>query len=230
MEALTYTDIFSQKGLEYLLVIGFLVAFVMVWQLLGARRTALPRTTTKSTHGVNDWFNLNDELYYHQGHTWAAPEGNRVMAVGVDDFAQKLLGVPGSVKLPALGSEVAQGGKGWQFEVHAKPVDMLSPVGGKVIAVNEKLVRSPGLVCEDPYGKGWLLKVRVADERASLKNLLSGKLARAWMDQSVDSIRERMAGLVGAVLQDGGLPLSGFAISLSPDGWRDIVDEYLLGE
>lgn len=63
---------------------------------------------------------------------------------------------------------------------------------------------------------------------ANLKNLLTGKLAVAWMENTVQTLRQRMAGDLGVVMQDGGLPVSGFAKELAPEKWDEIAAEFFL--
>jgi glycine cleavage system H lipoate-binding protein len=230
MEGFRYIDIFATKGVEYVQVLGFLLAFVIIWKLLQmpARAPRPARVDRRRLPGPGDWFRMDDERYYHPGHAWAQPEDSQVVKVGMDDFAQKLLGTPEGVELPEIGSRLDQGGKGWRLRVHSKPIDMLSPVDGEVTAVNEAVLNEPGLIGEDPYDTGWLLKVRVPDGGRGLKNLLTGRFAKAWLDETVSSLRQRMAGNVGTVLQDGGMPISGFASSVAPDNWQELVEEFLL--
>jgi glycine cleavage system H protein len=105
---------------------------------------------------------------------------------------------------------------------------MLSPVSGDVVAVNKDIVKNPDLINQDPYGKGWLMMVKPDNKRATVKNLLTGKVATAWMDKTADELREKMGGELGDVYQDGGLPVSGIAKALSPDAWDKIASEFLL--
>jgi glycine cleavage system H protein len=228
MEGSGYVDIFATKGIEYLMVIGFLMMLVVFWRAL----VRTPRAVAAPVHagrpaGPQAWFDLAEGLFYHQGHTWAAPEEDGVVRVGLDDFAQKLVGVAQRVDVPGVGSLVEQGEMGVKLSVDAKSIDVLSPVGGEVLAVNEEVLRSPGLINEDPYGKGWLFKVRVPKLRANLRNLLSGRLARVWMDTTVRALKRRMEGELGPVLQDGGVPVIGIAKDLSPDEWEEIAAEFL---
>jgi glycine cleavage system H lipoate-binding protein len=228
MEGSGYVDIFATKGIEYLMVIGFLMMLVVFWRALSRS----PRIAVAQVHGARPagpqaWFDLAEGLFYHQGHTWAAPEEDGVVRVGLDDFAQKLLGVAQSVHVPGVGSTVEQGEKGIRFFVNSKSIEVLSPVGGEVLAINEAVLRSPGLINEDPYGKGWLFKVRVPRLSANLRNLLSGRLARVWMDGTVRLLKRRMEGDLGPVLQDGGVPVIGIAKDLSPDQWEDIAADFL---
>lgn len=234
MEGAPYVDIFATKGIEYLLAIGFLLALVAFWKLLNSSprpavararsaRQVIPRPASWS-----NWFRLPEEVFYHQGHTWAVPEGPDLVKVGVDDFAQHLLGEPSSVALPRVGGRVEQGNAGWQLGFDSQTIDLLSPVAGEVVDINEAVVGSPALVNQDPYGEGWLMKIRAPRLQAELRNLLSGRLARAWLEQTVDSLRRRTAGTAGVVLQDGGLPVAGIARNLSAENWHEIARDFLL--
>jgi glycine cleavage system H lipoate-binding protein len=228
MEGFTYVDIFATKGIEYILVIGFLIVFIVYWRFLDSPLKSKISVKTKLKPSVNDWFNLAKNVYYHPGHSWVLPVDKDTVKVGIDDFAQKLIGKPDSLDLPAVGSRIEQGETGWRIQSDSKSIDLLSPVAGEVVAVNEKALISPELIERDPYDKGWILKVKVAKMRPNLKNLLSGNLALAWMENTVKVLRERMSGELGVVIQDGGLPVSGFAKALSPDKWDEIAAEFFL--
>ena len=175
------------------------------------------------------WFHLPEgKIFYHRGHGWAIPESGNVVRIGIDDFAQKLVGRIDAVKFPKVGSQVAQGKKGWSLQVGVKSIDMLSPVDGKIVAINETLISSPESIGKDPYGQSWLLKVQVPKFSDNLKNLLSGGLARKWMEGIKKNLLTRMNYNLGAVSQDGGVPVYGMARSLDPEKWDEIVKEYFL--
>jgi len=72
--------------------------------------------------------------------------------------------------------------------VDSEAIPMLSPVDGEVVAVNQEVLRSPGILSRDPYGAGWLLKVKSDRLAADTRNLLSGKLARDWMETSLENL------------------------------------------
>jgi hypothetical protein len=111
---------------------------------------------------------------------------------------------------------------------NGKSVDMLSPVDGTVVAVNEHVAGAPETSGGDPYGEGWLLKVRAPRLGVNLKHLLSGSLAKHWMEDVCDSLRSRMSPGLGQVIQDGGLPVEGMARSLDREGWDAVAKEFLL--
>jgi len=226
MEGIRFIDIYATKGIEYLIVISFLAAFVLFCRYMyqpregqAAARIA-PSSVTR--------FRVPEGLFYHQGHGWLRPEPGSIGVVGMDDFARKLIGEVDAVDLPAVGSRLAQGEKGWSLVADSERIPMLSPVDGEVVAVNEEVLRSPGILGADPYGKGWLFKVRSPRIAADIRNLLSGKLARAWMENALDNLHPLHGESVGPVLQDGGLPVDGIARVLGGAEWVDLAKTHLL--
>jgi glycine cleavage system H lipoate-binding protein len=222
--------LFATKGIEYLLVIGFLLALVPFWRLLNTPvRSVRQRAPLRAgPAAASRWFDLPDHVYYHPGHTWAMVQPDGVVTVGLDDFAQKMIGQPDALRLPGVGTRVAQGGPGLRVESGSKSVELLSPIGGVVIDRNEEAVASPGLINRDPYGAGWLMKLRSPEIKANVKNLLSGGFAHAWMIATEQSLRHRMARDLGPVMQDGGLIVAGIARALDPEHWDEIAKDFFL--
>jgi glycine cleavage system H lipoate-binding protein len=225
-----YVDIFATKGFEYLLVIAFLATFVLFWVQLN--KLVRPRRSTPSTAGLGaaagQWFMTPLDRYYHTGHSWVLPEEDTVVTLGIDDFAQKLVGKPSALRLPGVGEHLEQGAPGWKLEFDGTSIDQLSPVDGEVIATNDQLAESPELVNLDPYGDGWLMQVRVSKMKQNLTNLLQTRLAKAWIETSEDTLRRMVSGELGMVLQDGGVPVSGIARSIAGDDWENIARDFLL--
>ncbi|MFB9778030.1 glycine cleavage system protein GcvH [Brevibacterium otitidis] len=103
-------------------------------------------------------------LRYSSDHEWVteAREG-AVVRVGVSDFAQDQLGDVVFVDLPAVGDTVTAGEMCGEVESTKSVSDIISPVSGEVIAVNESLEDAPEVINSDPYGEGWLLDVELSD-------------------------------------------------------------------
>lgn len=225
-------EFMATKGIEYLMAIGYLLLLIPFWRMIarepggrlarGLARAAAPIAAMRS------WFALPAGLFFHRGHTWAAPDGDSVFRVGLDDFAQRLVGRADAVELPAAGARVEAGAVGMTLRAGGRAVKLLSPVGGEVVATNPAVARDAGLLCDDPYGEGWLMKVKVPRAASALSNLVSGKAARAWMDEAAESLSALMGPKLGPVLQDGGVPVPGFARELSPESWDRIAEELLL--
>lgn len=229
-------DFMASKGIEYLMVIGYLLLFIPFWLMVERRarpaRAAVPAWVADPVAAIRGWFTVPDGPSYHRGHTWAMPVPGVPgrFRVGIDDFAQRLLGRPDVVELPLVGSRLSEGETGFRLSLDGRPVDLLSPVTGKVVALNQDVVGDPARLCADPYVSGWLYEVEVpqAEAGATLKNLLPARLARSWMEETAEALSGRLSAELGPVLQDGGIPVSGFARELSPDRWPEIAAELLL--
>jgi len=115
--------------------------------------------------------NHPSELYYTSTHEWLRDEGNHVYTVGITDHAQSLLGDIVFVELPELESDVDEGDEVAVVESVKTASDVYSPVAGEVIGINDALIDSPGAINRDPYGDGWLFRIRVGEE-VQLDNFL----------------------------------------------------------
>jgi hypothetical protein len=111
-----------------------------------------------------------------------------------------------------------------------RTADMVAPVDGTVVAVNPAVLATPKLAADDPYGAGWLMKVWAPERKTSFRNLLTGPLADAWMQNAEDRLRRMPSGGLGAVMADGGLPMRGFGRALAPDEWETVTREFLLSD
>lgn len=227
MESFRFVDIFATKGIEYIIVMAFLAAFIYFSRYLAYRPAAEKQGGAAGSMG---YFRIPEGLFYHQGHGWLRPEPDSIGVVGMDDFAHKLVGPVDAVELPGVGARLAQGDKAWSLVVGSVKIPMLSPVDGEVVAVNPEALRSPAALGADPYGKGWLFKVRSPRIAADIRNLLSGKLARAWMENALGTLHPMNPEHLGPVLQDGGLPVEGLARILGGDRWDELARTHLLSD
>src|SRR6266571_4008696 len=106
--------------------------------------------------------NFPPDLKYTKEHEWVRFDGD-VSVVGVSDYAQDQLGDIVYLDLPSAGTKVEQFGKLGEIESVKAVSDLYSPVSGEVIEVNQEAVDTPELVNNDPYGRGWLVKVRLSN-------------------------------------------------------------------
>jgi glycine cleavage system H protein len=103
-----------------------------------------------------------EELKYHHEHDWARIEGDEA-TLGITWFAQDSLGELVHYEPPDQGATISKGGAYGEVESVKAVSDLIAPLSGEVIAVNEKVVDEPETVNEDPYGDGWLIRIRLAD-------------------------------------------------------------------
>lgn len=173
-------------------------------------------------------FRFPEHLYYHRGHTWAQKDGD-LFKVGMDEFAKKLLGKIDKIYLPAPGKRLKQGGTGWIVKVHSGLIKMISPVEGEVLSNNGKVLENPELLEEDCYEKGWLMVLKSETPERNVKQLLSGRLARIWQQESIETLMEMKENNYVFSL-DGGNLLSGLAKTIDEERWQGIAKVFFLTE
>jgi len=115
--------------------------------------------------------NIPSDLKYTKEHEWIKIEGDNA-SIGITDYAQGELGDVVFVELPSVGSEVKAMDTFGTIEAVKAVSDLFAPVTGEVVAVNEKLEDDPMVINRDPYGDGWMIKVKVKDN-SELESLLS---------------------------------------------------------
>jgi len=99
---------------------------------------------------------------YTQEHEWIRPEPGNKGSIGLTDYAQSQLGDIVYLDLPAPGTQVEQSKKMGEVESVKAVSDISSPVSGQVLEINQTVIDEPGLVNEDPYGAGWLVRLELS--------------------------------------------------------------------
>ncbi len=106
--------------------------------------------------------NIPETLKYTKDHEWGALDGD-VATVGITDFAQSELGDIVFVDIPTVGETLAQGEKFGDIEAVKTVAEAYMPMSGEVLEQNEELDGAPELVNSDPYGQGWMIKIKCSD-------------------------------------------------------------------
>lgn len=106
---------------------------------------------------------IPEDLHYSREHEWVRLDGD-VAVIGITDFAQDQLGDIVFVDLPETGETVAAGAVVGELESTKSVSDVFSPVDGEVVERNDALETTPEVINSDPYGEGWLLKVKVSGD------------------------------------------------------------------
>lgn len=103
-----------------------------------------------------------EELLYNREHDWARVEGDEAV-LGITWYAADSLGELVHYEPPAAGAEVAKGSSYGEVESVKAVSDLIAPLSGEVLEVNEKVTGSPEMVNSDPYGEGWLIRIRLTN-------------------------------------------------------------------
>jgi glycine cleavage system H lipoate-binding protein len=234
-----FLSIYPAKLMEYGLAVTYLLLFVPMWRYVqGGRREAVaqaargrrdaerwPAVAVAAPWPSLGWFQVPAGVALHPGHTWARVEADGTVAVGVDDFAQRLV-APTRIDLPRPGALVSQGEAAVGLGDGRRSVPLVSPVNGTVVAVNRAVAEAPELL-KDAYGAGWLFKVQAPRLEADQRQLLHAQSARHFLDGEAEALAMRASPEVGQVLQDGGVPVDGLARALAGDvGWEALAREF----
>lgn len=193
-----------------LLTPAIIIAFA--WRAIAARA----RTASGTRPGT----------HFAPGHTWVAPRRRGTVMVGLDEVAERILPSATALELPARGMEVHKGDPIAVVRAGRRAIRIGAPVDGTVVAVNRRVRRNPGLVKEDPYGRGWLFALAPRDD--GWRELPSGPAADLW----VSAERRRLARFVeeelGLAAADGGTLVAPAPALLGEDAWRRLVAAFFL--
>ena len=118
-----------------------------------------------------------DELRYHPEHDWARIDGDEAV-LGITWYAQDALGELVHFEAPQVGATLTKDQAYAEVESVKAVSDVIAPLSGEVLAVNEKAVDEPETINEDPYGEGWLVRIRLSDT-SEADGLMTGDAYRA---------------------------------------------------
>ncbi len=124
--------------------------------------------------------NVPDELLYTKEHEWIRIEDN-LGTIGITDYAQDALGDVTFVELPKIGDSIRQFEAFASVESVKAVSDVYAPVSGKIIKINEGLLKSPELINQSPYGEGWMVVIEIADEKEK-EDLMSASEYRKYLE------------------------------------------------
>ncbi|MEM1586833.1 MAG: glycine cleavage system protein GcvH [Candidatus Bathyarchaeia archaeon] len=124
-------------------------------------------------------YEVREGLYYTREWAWVKIEDKKAR-IGITDYAQKQLREIVFVELPSVGTEINKGDPYGTIESVKAVSDLVAPLTGKVVEVNEKVTEDPGIVNRDPYGDGWMIIIEPTKLNEELKELMIFEKAVEW--------------------------------------------------
>lgn len=171
-----------------------------------AEFAALPVKAPAGSGAVN----FSHDLFYHRGHTWVRPENDGTLTIGLDEFAEHLIGHPDSVELPKADGEIKSNGVAWRMIKNGHEIRVRAPLDGEVVATGG-------------YDRGWYLKLRphgVAD----LRHLLHGEEVPGWLAAETERLQHQLAGPdAPPCLADGGTLMPDLMDALPSADWDAVL-------
>jgi glycine cleavage system H lipoate-binding protein len=165
------------------------------------------------------------DLWYAPGHAWLGRRKGDALVVGLDDLAQRLMPSVTGVEAPRPGTAVAPGEPLCTLFAGARRLVVPSPLAGTVACANPAVLRDPGLVKRDGYGRGWLVAVTPADERWAA--LPRGAGAEAFLTREAARWNRILEEELGLAAADGGALVAPAPWLLGEAGWRRLVGEFV---
>jgi glycine cleavage system H lipoate-binding protein len=218
----------------------FVIATILVCvgiELLRERakqRKAVPSTAKIQT----ERFLIPKGFFISKAHAWVELTFAGEARIGVDDFAQKVIGTIERIEVAPLGTDLKKGETLMTVQHRNRILSIPAPVSGKVLTVNESLLASPNLIHQDPYIAGWVAVVAPKNISAEIRLLSIADDAAKWLRKEVsrfrDFIKEQaQAGIpapAGVTMLDGGAPLNGVLEQCSEKTWNAFQKEFLKAE
>ena len=124
-------------------------------------------------------FEVSPDLTYHRGHTWIRKEEDETFAIGLDDFAKRVVGTPDEVILPEIGSKLIVNENGFEIRKGRSSIKILSPLEGEVVELGD-------------WEKGWLLRIEPTGGDEKLKQLFQGETAVKWSVKELEMLMSRL--------------------------------------
>ena len=134
-------------------------------------------------------YDLPDDLHFHKQHMWVRVEGD-VAVVGITDFTCKAAGEITFIELPDEDEEVEADELVGSVETGKWMGKLYAPVSGQIVEVNEDAADEPGDINEDPYGAGWLFKIKMSDP-SQVDGLMTGQAAVDWLEGEIATHLEK---------------------------------------
>jgi glycine cleavage system H protein len=206
-----------------------LLLFLMIAVMLAidiARRSKKPGTVAATRPAEEATTSVLGQLFFHPGHSWTRVDSAESVTVGVDDFAQSVVGQLTATRLPDLGKTYRQGEVLGVLIRGDKELPQIAPVSGTVVDVNSRLARNPQLVNSSPLDKGWTVRLAPWNLKLELTNLMRSQSAEQWQRAIRDQFIQWFSGSHNLVLQDGGKIAENVCDDLSKEEWKHIVDEF----
>ncbi len=166
------------------------------------------------------------DLKYHREHDWVRIEGGEAV-FGITWKAQDMLGELVFFQPPQIGAAIDKDGSYGEVESVKAVSDLIAPLSGKVIVVNEKVQADPETVNDDPYGEGWLFIATPSNLKVDLEKMLFGQCNIAWIESEVNKLLGMLQTAAGVTLPSGGALVDDVYGNYPQLGWERLVHEFL---
>jgi len=234
MDGFSYYDIFQTKGIEYLIIIAFLILLIPFWIVINNKKAIVSKMKEIGTLTL-EILKIPKGIFFNKNHTWTYLEKSGVAEIGVDDW---LLHLVGDVRFNFIRNEgdiIKKGDLLTEIVHNGKMLKVYSPISGKILNTNQTANDNPEIVEKKPYTDGWIYKIEPSNWSAETSACLRGDEASGWFRNEVIRVKDVIAETVAkntvgnsmTVLQEGG-ELRDHPLAEMPAGvWNDFQQQFL---
>ncbi len=233
MDGYTYHNIFATKGIEYLVVIAFLLIIAPFWIIVNRRRNIA--TQLNETLGILSakLLNIPQGYYYTRNHMWAFLERSGLARIGMDDFVANIVG-QANIQLFAKENDFIRKGELMAEVLQGdKKLQLLAPISGRISKKNDLEGKSAENLNKDPYDSGWFYEIKPSKWKAETASCFLAEEASKWFVNEVKRFRDFIAIEAGKkqgetfVFQEGGEIMQHALKELDEDAWLDFQKNFL---
>ncbi|MHC1705907.1 MAG: glycine cleavage system protein H [Bacteroidales bacterium] len=235
MDGFAYNDIFESKGIEYIAIIVFLILLIPFSILLNKQK----RITRQIKKGLRflsaSILNIPQGIYYCKNHTWAFLEKNGSARIGLDDLLFHIVGEIKFTNLRNSGDIITKGDLIAELDQNGRTLSIYAPISGIILNKNSAIIEDSAILSEDPYGKGWVYRLKPTNWKAETSSYYLAEEATVWSQQELNRFKDFIAHSLKdystepatLILQDGG-EISDNALSELPaEAWQDFQKDFL---
>lgn len=234
MNEFTYHNIFETKGIEYLVIIAFLLLIVPFWMIIN-RRFSIKHQLSQLEVLTADVLRIPKGFYFSKNHSWAYLEKSGLAKIGVDDFLLKVVGSTYFKPSVDKGSYVKKGQVIAEIIQNDKNMQIKSPVTGFIENINTRMVEDPTLLNTDPYSKGWMYMIKPENWKIETVDCYLADEAYEWIKAELARLKDFLAvGIhkttavpVGVAYQEGGEIKQNVLSDMDARIWSEFQQEFL---
>jgi len=235
MDGFTYTNIFDTKGIEYLVIIAFLILIIPFWIILN--KPAKVKQKIQKTWEIltASLLKIPQGLFFSKNHTWAHLKTSGSANIGIDDFLLKTLGEISIKNLIEPGDNITKGDTVAELDQNGKLLKIKSPISGEIIQMNFELTENPELLYQDPYEAGWFYEIKPNNWVVETNSLYLGEKAKTWAAKEIERLKDFISISIGknssepsmVTLQEGGELRKNPLSELEEKTWNEFQEEFL---
>jgi len=235
MDAFSYNNIFETKGIEYLVIIAFLLLLIPFWFFLNKRAKNRAQLSKSKGNLSPDSIQIPQGLFFSRYHTWTHLERSGFAKVGLDDLVVRITGEIKLARVLEMGEKIKKGDFLAELVQNDKMLRIYSPISGEVVELNPLLTENPEVLNTDPYSLGWICKIKPTSWVTDTHSYFLAEDANMWARQELTRFKDFLLESVAKIspdpslvaLQDGGELRDQPLAELPNEIWQEFQQDFL---